>query len=138
VDEGSGRPGSSACWYCRCTGVALVPCCAHHPGRLVCADVAVCRDVLLEDLRAAQAAREAERRRAVTGRPPLGAKITPVMQAQMDAYKTCRDGGMGPFEAQHHLGWPDYRRIKFERWYRRQAGLPPRQRGIDRDWRTTP
>jgi hypothetical protein len=41
-----------SCWYCGRSGVGLKPCCAKHPGDLVCRDVEDCRDFLLAQLKA--------------------------------------------------------------------------------------
>lgn len=43
-------PAGGACYYCGRAGEPLKPCCATHPARMVCADVASCRDVLLAHL----------------------------------------------------------------------------------------
>lgn len=44
------QPSGQACRYCRRDGQQLKPCGDRQPGDLVCADVAGCRDYLLEQL----------------------------------------------------------------------------------------
>lgn len=68
----------ATCWCCGRAGQLLEPCCGHHPGDLVCADRAGCRDYLLAGLRAADA-REAgtPARQADEEAPAMNTTTTP-------------------------------------------------------------
>ena len=46
---------AGTCAYCERPGVKVAACCAEHPGKLVCADVADCRDFLLAVVRRQEA-----------------------------------------------------------------------------------
>lgn len=60
---------------------------------------------------------------------PLGAKIRADQAAHMAAYKAARDEGLDTYAAAERAGIGDQTRAKYERWYRRQNGLPDRERG---------
>lgn len=79
----------------------------------------------------------------MSGRP-LGNRQRADLAARLEAYQAARDEGLDTWQARDLLGVSDCTRAGYERWYRRQAGLPDRPRWIpgmipgsaaDADWR---